>query len=70
MLQVVYEIAILLRNSLTARGQEAIDYLRNELLPKLNCPQNMADQLIESLRTQQAKDFRKTFAEFIKAMKS
>ena len=68
--QVLFEIATLLRNALSARGQEAIDFLVNGLLPKLQCPPDFAQQLIESLRTQQAKDFRKTFADLIKALKS
>lgn len=61
---------MLLRNTLQARGQEAIDFLLTDLLPKLQCPPDFANQLIQSLRTQQAKDFRKTFADFIKAIKS
>lgn len=68
--QVLYEIAMLLRNTLRARGQEAVDFLLNDLLPKLNCPPEIANQLVQHLRTQQAKDFRKTFADFIKAMKA
>jgi exportin-T len=67
---VLFEIAMLLRNTLQARGQEAIDFLLNDLLPKMQCPPNIANELIQSLRTQQAKDFRKTFTDFIKAMKS
>jgi exportin-T len=66
---VLFDIAMLLRNTLMARGQEAIDFLVSELLPKMNCPANVAAGLVESLRTQQAKDFRKTFAEFIKVVK-
>ncbi len=61
---------MLLRNTLQARGQEAIDFLLNDLLPKLQCPPDFATQLVESLRTQQAKDFRKTFVDFVKALKS
>jgi exportin-T len=60
---------MLLRNTLSARGQEAIDFLLNQLLPKMNCPRDVAEKLVESLRTQQAKDFRKTFAEFIKVVR-
>ncbi|ORY34741.1 armadillo-type protein [Naematelia encephala] len=67
---VLFEIAMLLRNTLSARGQEAINFLLNDLLPKLQCPPEIANQLVERLRTQQAKDFRQTFAEFIKAMKA
>jgi len=68
--QVLFEIAMLLRNTLHARGQEAIDFLLNDLLPKLQCPPHFAQQLIQSLRTEQAKVFRKTFADFIKALKT
>lgn len=68
--QVLHEIAMLLRNTLQARGQEAIDFLLNDLLPKMQCPPNIAHELMQSLRTQQSKDFRKTFSDFIRAMKS
>lgn len=68
--QVLFEVAMLLRNTLQARGQEAVDFLLNELLPKMQCPPNIANELIQSLRTQQSKDFRKTFSDFIRAMKS
>jgi exportin-T len=61
---------MLLRNTLQARGQEAIDFLVRDLLPRLQCPPNFAEQLLRSLRSEQAKDFRKTFAEFIKTLKS
>ncbi|WVQ79178.1 exportin-T [Cryptococcus sp. DSM 104549] len=64
-----YEAANLVRNTVQARGQEAIDYMLNDLLPKLNCPPEMANQLMASLTTQQSKDFKKTFAEFIKAVR-
>lgn len=68
--QALFEIAMLLRNTLQARGQEAIDFLLGDLLPKMQCPPNIANELIQSLRTQQSKDFRKTFTDFIRAMKS
>lgn len=61
---------MLLRNTLQARGQEAIDFLSADLLPKFGCPAEITQQLITSLRTQQSRDFRKTFADFIKMMKS
>ncbi|KAL7425109.1 pre-tRNA nuclear export protein [Cryptotrichosporon argae] len=67
---VLHEIAMLLRSTVQARGQQAIDYLLTDLLPRLQCPSAMAQQLIEALRTQQAKDFRKTFADFVRAMKA
>lgn len=67
---VLYEMAMVLRNTVQARGQEAIDYLLNDLLPKLGCPPDVAQALVEQLRTQQSKDFRKTFTEFIRAMRS
>ncbi|RXK35182.1 hypothetical protein M231_07553 [Tremella mesenterica] len=67
---VLHEIAMLLRNVLQARGQEGVQFLLNDLLPGINCPPQIANQLVEKLRTEQSKDFRKTFADFIKAMKS
>lgn len=67
---VLYEIAVVLRNMVQARGQEGIEYLLQDMLPKLGCPPDMAQQLVERLRTQTSKDFRKTFADFIKAMRS
>lgn len=67
---VMHEMAAVLRNMVTARGQEGIDYLLGDMLPKIGCPPDMAQGLVERLRTQPAKDFRKTFAEFIKAMRS
>jgi exportin-T len=69
-LQVLYEMAAVLRNVVTARGQEGIDFLLGDMLPKIGCPPDMAQQLIERLRTQPARDFRKTYADFIKAMRS
>jgi exportin-T len=66
---VLLEMAVLVRNTVQARGMEAIEFLRGTMLPKLNCPPEYAEQLISSLRTQQAKDFRKTFGEFIKMLK-
>ncbi|BEJ16561.1 hypothetical protein CspHIS471_0511660 [Cutaneotrichosporon sp. HIS471] len=69
-LPVLYEMAGVLRNVATARGQEGIDFLIGDMLPKIGCPASMAQQFIERLRTQPAKDFRKTYAEFIKAMRS
>ena len=65
---VMYEISMLVRNTVTARGQEGIDYLTNEFLPKVASPQ-VAAQLVQSLRTQQSRDFRKTFVEFIKTIR-
>lgn len=67
--QVVLEMAMLLRNTLQARGLEFVEFLKGDLLPKMNCPPAYSDELIKQLRTQQAKDFRKTFAEFLKAVK-
>ncbi|TXT13691.1 hypothetical protein VHUM_01058 [Vanrija humicola] len=67
---VLAEIAIVIRNMLQARGQEGVDFLLGDMLPKLQCPPEMAQQFVNSLRTQQSKDFRKTFAEFIKVMRS
>ena len=68
--QVVYEVAILIRNTVQARGQEAVDYLQTDLLPKLQCPPEYAKQLIDSLKVQQSKDFRHTFNDFLKALRS
>ena len=62
-------MAMLLRNTLQARGLECVEFLRTDLLPKMNCPQNYADELIKQMRTQQARDFKKTFADFVKALK-
>ena len=67
--KVVMEISILIRNTVQARGQEAIDYLLNDLFPKLECPPEYANQLVQSLKTQQAKDFRHTFVDFTKALR-
>ncbi|ORX37714.1 tRNA binding protein [Kockovaella imperatae] len=68
--QVVMEIAIVIRNTVQARGQEAIDFMLNDLLPKDGCPPEYANQLIQSLKTQQAKDFRHTFVDFTKASRA
>jgi exportin-T len=62
-------MAMLLRNTLQARGLEMVEFLRTDLLPKMNCPQNYADELIKQMRTQQARDFKKTYADFLKAVK-
>lgn len=67
---VLYEMAMVLRNTVQARGQEGIDFLLNDMLPKIGCPPNVAQTLVEHLRTQQSKDFRKTFTDFIRAMRS
>ncbi|ODO00845.1 exportin-T [Cryptococcus wingfieldii CBS 7118] len=66
---IVHEAAVLVRNTVQARGQEAVDFILNDLLPRLQCPPEIARQLVTSLTTQQAKDFKKTFFEFIKAMR-
>lgn len=42
----------------------------DNLLPKIQCPPEVAQQLMNSLRTQPSRDFRKTFVEFIKMLKS
>ncbi|WVR08059.1 hypothetical protein IAU60_005105 [Kwoniella sp. DSM 27419] len=63
------EMAGLVRNTAQARGQEAIDFMLNDLLPRLGCPADIANQFIASLKTQPAKDFRKTHAELVKAMR-
>lgn len=65
----MHEAAVLVRNTVQARGQEAIDFMLSDLLPRLNCPSDIANQLMASLTTQQAKDFKKTFFDFIKAMR-
>nr|XP_019043552.1 exportin-T [Kwoniella bestiolae CBS 10118]OCF22482.1 exportin-T [Kwoniella bestiolae CBS 10118] len=65
----LFEMAALVRSTAQARGQEAINFLLNDLLPRLNCPPDIANQFVNSLRTQQAKDFRKTYTEFVKAMR-
>lgn len=70
LVQVLFEIAMLLRNTLQARGQEAVDFLLNDLLPRIQCPPQVAQELIHNLRTQPSKDFRMTYAAFIKALKS
>ena len=61
---------MLLRNTLQARGQEAIDFLLSNLLPRLGCPAEAASQLIHSLRTQPSKDVRRTYTDFVRAMRS
>ena len=66
---VILEMAMLLRNTLQARGVEMVDFLKGDLLPKMNCPQNYADELIKQMRTQQARDFKKTYGDFLKAVK-
>lgn len=60
---------MLLRNSVAARGQEALSFLTNDMLPKINCPPQVAEQLVNSIKTQQSRDFRKTFVDFIRALK-
>ena len=67
--QVLHELSMVLRNTVAARGQEAVDYMLNDLLPKLQCPPDVAEQLVGSLRTQQSRVFRKTFLDFIKALR-
>ncbi|KIR29357.1 exportin-T [Cryptococcus deuterogattii LA55] len=66
---IVHEAAVLVRNTVQARGQEAVDFMLSDLLPRLNCPSDIANQLMASLTTQPAKDFKKTFFDFIKAMR-
>lgn len=61
---------MLLRNTVQARGQETLDFMLDNLLPKIQCPPEVAQQLMNSLRTQPSRDFRKTFVEFIKMLKS
>jgi exportin-T len=63
-------MAVLIRNTVQARGQEGIDFLLNDMLPKVGCPPEMAQELVNHLRTQQSRDFRKTFTSFIRAMKA
>jgi exportin-T len=65
---VMYEIAMLVRNMVSARGSEGISYLTSEFLPKL-ASSEMSAQLVQSLRTQQSRDFRRTFVDFIKAVR-
>ncbi|WWC73701.1 exportin-T [Kwoniella pini CBS 10737] len=65
----LHEMAGLVRSTAQARGQEAIDYMNTDLLPRLGCPPNIANEFINKLKTQQARDFRKTFIEFVKAMR-
>ena len=67
--KILHELATILRNTVMARGQEAVDFLLNDLLPKLQCPPDVAQQLVTSITTQQSRDFRKTFVDFIKALK-
>jgi exportin-T len=69
LIQVVSEISMLLRNTVQARGREAIDFLATDMLPRLNCPADYTNQLIQSIRTEPSKDFRKTFADFCKALR-
>ncbi|WVQ96040.1 hypothetical protein IAU59_003140 [Kwoniella sp. CBS 9459] len=66
---ILFEMAGLVRNTAQARGQEALDLMSNDLLPRLGCPPEIANQFINSLKTQQAKDFRKTYGEFVRAMR-
>ncbi|OCF35216.1 exportin-T [Kwoniella heveanensis BCC8398] len=65
----LFEMAGLVRNTAQARGQEALDFMSNDLLPRLGCPPDIAGQFINSLKTQQAKDFRKTYGDFVRAMR-
>ncbi|WRT69690.1 uncharacterized protein IL334_006680 [Kwoniella shivajii] len=65
----LFEMAGLVRSTVQARGQEAIDFMLNDLLPRLGCPSEIANQFVNSLKTQQAKDFRKTYTDFVKAMR-
>ncbi|WVF68493.1 hypothetical protein IAT40_003260 [Kwoniella sp. CBS 6097] len=65
----LFEMAGLVRNTAQARGQEALDFMSNDLLPRLGCPPEIAGQFVNSLKTQQAKDFRKTYGEFVRAMR-
>ncbi|WWC92796.1 uncharacterized protein L201_007755 [Kwoniella dendrophila CBS 6074] len=65
----LFEMAGLVRSTAQARGQEAIDFLLSDLLPRLGCPPDIANQFVNSLKTLQAKDFRKTYTEFVKAMR-
>lgn len=66
---VMYEIAMVIRNMVQARGKEGLEYLVSDMLPKLGCSPEMAQQFVQSLRTQQSRDFRKTFLEFVKAIR-
>ena len=61
---------MLIRNTVQARGQESIDFLLNDQLPKINCPPDVAEKLVTGVKTQQARDFRKTFADFVKLFRS
>lgn len=60
---------MLLRNTIQARGQEAIDFLQGDLLPRIGCPEQYSTQLVNSMRTEPSKDFRKTYADFCKALR-
>ncbi|KAK4688536.1 exportin-T, partial [Tremellales sp. Uapishka_1] len=64
------EFAIILRNTVKARGQEALDFLLNSFLPNMQCPPDVAQQLVSAIRTQPSKEFKKTFADFVRAMKA
>jgi exportin-T len=73
---VAFEVAMLIRNMVSARGKEGIEYLSTQALPSL-APHAAAaatltpanDTLIQALRTQQSRDFRKSFVDYIKFLK-
>ncbi len=64
--QLVHELASFLRELVFARGQEALTILTTQTLPALNCPPEAALGLMERLRNESGKEFRRTFLEFIK----
>lgn len=60
------EIANLLQVIVKARGDEALAYLTNVFLPAQNCPQPVATEFVNNLRTLERRAFQKYFADFVK----
>lgn len=47
-----------------------MDYLESRLLPSTGCPQAAAQELLNHMRSETVKDFKKFFADFMKEWKA
>lgn len=69
-LQVLQEIAGLLQTIGKVRGQEAYTFFINVFLPSQNWPTETALEFTTRMRDLDSKQFRKYFADFVRASRS
>lgn len=69
--QVVYEIANFLRELVAARGAESIDFFENSgYFGSIGCPPAATAELLNHVRSDTVKDFKKFFGDFMKEWKA